>query len=259
MTLINSAASLWSTIVSTHSPLTIDLVGTLLVQLIFWWIPCTVFLSLDTLLPAFSARHKLQPPPKQPSAAEILHSIAICLRNQLLVLVLHATLLYASSSSSSSHSQQRIRIDPRLPSFSELTAHILLSVLLRELLFYTSHRVLHHPPLYRRFHKTHHRFTAPVAFASQYAHPVEHLGANVLPILLPPALLRAHILTMWAFLALQLVETATVHSGYDFFGGLARKHDRHHERFDVYFGGIGLLDWALGTDEREGLERGKTQ
>ncbi|KAH0492927.1 hypothetical protein TgHK011_007853 [Trichoderma gracile] len=249
---LTSAETLWAKIVSTHNPITIDLIGTLLIQLLFWWLPCTIFLSLDTLLPGFSARHKLQPPPKQPTTAEILHSIRICLRNQALVLILHATLLLYTFSSPLN--PPAIRIDPQFPTLKEFSIHISISILLRELLFYTSHRILHHPPLYRRFHKTHHRFTAPVAFASQYAHPVEHLGANVLPILLPPMILGAHILTMWAFLAVQLVETATVHSGYDFFGGAARKHDRHHERFDVYFGGIGLLDWALGTDEREGEE-----
>ena len=64
---------------------------------------------------------------------------------------------------------------------------------------------------------------------------------------------------MCLFLAFQLVETATVHSGYDFFSGAARKHDRHHERFDVFFGGIGLLDWIHGTDESDRLGKGKTE
>lgn len=258
MTLLTSPETLWTTLVSTHNPITIDLLGTLLIQLLFWWLPCTIFLSLDTLLPSFSARHKLQPPAKQPSTADILHSIRICLRNQLLVLVLHATLLLYTSSHHHHH-PPRIRIDPRLPSLAEFSTHFLASVLLREILFYASHRALHHPFLYRRFHKTHHRFTAPVAFASQYAHPVEHIVANVLPILLPPMLLGAHVLTLWAFLAVQLLETSTVHSGYDFFAGAARKHDRHHERFDVYFGGIGLLDWALGTDERTDSEGRKKE
>ncbi|KAL6875272.1 fatty acid hydroxylase superfamily domain-containing protein [Trichoderma novae-zelandiae] len=254
---LKSAEALWSNIVSAHNPITIDLVGTLLIQLAFWWLPCAIFLALDSLAPSFSANHKLQPPPKQPSAAEVVRSVLVCTRNQLIVLVLHATLLCTSSLAS--HPPQRIRIGPRFPPLGEFATHMLISILLRELLFYTSHRALHWPPLYRRFHKTHHRFTAPVAFASQYAHPVEHIGANVLPILLPPMLLGAHILTMWSFLAVQLVETSTVHSGYDFFGGAARKHDRHHERFDVYFGGIGLLDWAFGTDERGGSERRKEE
>ncbi len=50
------------------------------------------------------------------------------------------------------------------------------------------------------------------------------------------------------FLAVELLETTTVHSGYDFLSGVARKHDAHHEKFMIYFGTIGLLDWVHGTD-----------
>lgn len=38
-----------------------------------------------------------------------------------------------------------------------------------------------------------------------------------------------------------------MHSGYDFFAGLARKHDSHHEKFMVNFGTVGLLDWVHST------------
>ncbi|EHK44030.1 hypothetical protein TRIATDRAFT_300370 [Trichoderma atroviride IMI 206040] len=180
--------------------------------------------------------------------------MVICIRNQAIVFALHGALLYATFAKGLPPS---IRVDAKLPSLEEFVRDLFFSVLSREALFYSSHRILHLRPLYRRFHKQHHKFTAPVAFSSQYAHPVEHISANVLPILLPPLLLKSHILTMWVFVAFQLIETSTVHSGYDFFGGAAKKHDRHHERFDVYFGGIGLLDYVLGTDEREDRRRGK--
>jgi sterol desaturase/sphingolipid hydroxylase (fatty acid hydroxylase superfamily) len=72
--------------------------------------------------------------------------------------------------------------------------------------------------------------------------------ADTLPVVLPPVLLHAHGLTAWAFAAFELLETSTVHSGYDFFSGAARKHDRHHERFNVNFGTLGFLDWLHGTD-----------
>jgi sterol desaturase/sphingolipid hydroxylase (fatty acid hydroxylase superfamily) len=73
-----------------------------------------------------------------------------------------------------------------------------------------------------------------------------------LPVAIPPLVFRAHVLTMWAFVGWQVLESATVHSGYDFFAGAARMHDRHHERYSVYFGGLGLLDWLHGTTEGEG-------
>ena len=56
---------------------------------------------------------------------------------------------------------------------------------------------------------------------------------------------------MWAFLAWQLVETATVHSGYDFLGGMADHHDKHHERFTGNFGAAGWMDRIFGTGIEE--------
>ena len=104
----------------------------------------------------------------------------------------------------------------------------------RDVLFYFAHRLFHTKWLYARVHKQHHRFTAPFALAAQYAHPAEHLIANVLPVVLPPVALRVHVTAAWALLALALVETSVTHSGFDLMW--AAHHDRHHEAFTVNFG-----------------------
>ncbi len=93
-----------------------------------------------------------------------------------------------------------------------------------------------------------------MAVAAQYAHPVEHIFANVLPVSLPPQIVGAHIVTNWLFLGYVLFETVLVHSGYEFpslpFGQLAKMHDAHHELFRGNYGTVGVLDRLYGTYRR---------
>ncbi|GES57002.1 C-4 methylsterol oxidase [Aspergillus terreus] len=235
--------ALWSNIVASYSPLAIEFTGTLLVQILTFWLPSLCYLALDLLFPVFSQRHKLQPATKQPSAAEIRLCFRVVARNQLITSALHLTQIVLLRRGAPSY-----RISATLPGPIELLRDIAASLLLREALFYYSHRLLHRPAWYGRIHKRHHRFTAPIALAAQFAHPVEQIVANALPISLPPQLLGSHVVTFWAFLAYELFNTATVHSGYDFFAGQAKMHDLHHEKFNLNYGSIGLLDWVHGTD-----------
>ncbi|OQE38465.1 hypothetical protein PENCOP_c008G05115 [Penicillium coprophilum] len=240
------ATAFWAHIVATYSPQKIEFVGTLLVQFLTFWLPSICYMLLDVLAPSFSQRHKIQPAPKQPHRREIVDCVLVVLQNQILSSVLHLILLSAASHAGI---QSTYRIEPSLPAPVEILRDVFFSLLMREALFYYSHRILHIPALYIRIHKKHHRFTAPIALAAQFAHSIEHIFANTLPISLPPQLLGSHVLTFWVFLAYELVNTATVHSGYDFFCHKAKMHDLHHEKFNLNYGSLGLLDWVHGTDQ----------
>ncbi|KAJ8502633.1 hypothetical protein ONZ45_g11578 [Pleurotus djamor] len=235
----------WEHLLSSYSHIQLEFLGTLLVQIASFYIPCAIYLSLDAFFPRFSEAHKIQPAPKQPTRSEIFECLSVVLKNQVLSTTLHAGMLYLTYRG---FHPQSFRFDSELPGVGEVAWQLVTCIILREILFYYSHRLLHIPSLYPKIHKLHHRFTAPVALAAQYAHPIEHIVANILPVTLPPQLLHAHAATFWLFMAFVLLETSTVHSGYDFFGGAAKKHDLHHEKFMIFFGTVGLLDWWHGTD-----------
>lgn len=244
--LIPKATAFWSDIVASYSPQRIEFVGTLLVQVLSFWLPSIFYLCLDFIAPSFSQKHKIQPAPKQPTRQEILRCFAVVAQNQILSSALHLLLLYIAGRAGSGSSY---RVEASFPAGTEIVRDIAISLLIREALFYYSHRLLHVPYFYRRIHKKHHRFTAPIALAAQFAHPIEQIFANALPISLPPQLLRSHVLTFWIYLTWELFNTATVHSGYDFFRNKAKMHDLHHEKFNLNYGSIGLFDWVHGTNK----------
>lgn len=133
--------------------------------------------------------------------------------------------------------------------FESFIGDFLFALLAQEISFYYVHRALHHPRIYTYIHKMHHKYITPVAFAAEYAHPIEHILANVLPVTLPLHLKGAHGLTIMAFVTFELWEAAADHSGYDFLKlPPAELHDLHHEKFRVNYGTIGLMDWIHGTD-----------
>lgn len=144
-----------------------------------------------------------------------------------------------------------LRVDRQLPGVPELLTHLLACALLEEVAFYGTHIALHHPALYTRFHKKHHEFTAPCAIAASYAHPVESLLGNVLPIALGPVLVRAHLVTACVYYAAASIVTQVHHSGYRFPWNVDHQpdfHDAHHRYFSTAFGLLGICDIVFQTD-----------
>ncbi|XP_055935940.1 fatty acid hydroxylase domain-containing protein 2-like isoform X2 [Argiope bruennichi] len=120
-----------------------------------------------------------------------------------------------------------------------------------EVFFYYSHRFLHHPLLYKRFHKKHHEWIIPIGMSAIYCHPVEQVLANVLPTYMGSILAGTHVTSLWAWLTFATAYGVIVHSGYHLpLTPTPEFHHNHHLKFNENFGIVGTLDWFHGTDKQ---------
>jgi len=133
-----------------------------------------------------------------------------------------------------------------LPSSPMLAVQTGFCLLVTELIFYHVHRVFHENKwLYATIHKVHHTWPAPVALVSTYAHPIEHLGCNLLSIFAGPWLCGAHPAVILTYTLIFAIGAHAHHCGYwsDDMG----MHDMHHEAFNVNYGNAHILDYLYGT------------
>ncbi|AEO97842.1 putative sterol desaturase [Emiliania huxleyi virus 86] len=146
-----------------------------------------------------------------------------------------------------------LRFD-KLPTFTERFWSLLSVILTNEVLFYYSHRALHHPKLYAKFHKKHHEFTSPVGAVAIYCTQIEFLVSDLLPLgvgLLFPYAAHAHFALTWIIAA--NIATQVHHSGMHMPYALGideqpTYHDLHHKHFNYNYGAIGILDKIHGTE-----------
>lgn len=148
-----------------------------------------------------------------------------------------------------------------LPSWQEVVGQISCYFVLEDFVFYWGHRLLHTRFLYKHVHSVHHEYATPFGLTSEYAHPLEILFLGFATIL-GPALTGPHLLTLWLWMSVRVLETVEAHSGYDFpwsparflplYGG-ADFHDHHHRQLYTKSGNYAstfvYMDWIYGTDK----------
>lgn len=249
---LDAAAIAWRDVCLRYPPGLIEVVGSAIAQVLGFLLPATVYLMIDLLFPKFSRKHKIQSHEKQPTGRQIVDCVLFALFNHAFLIGGHFIVLGVFR-----FRYSMFVIDPELPSPRIVLLDFVYAVLFREVLFYSVHRLLHHPRFYAWLHKKHHQFTAPISFAAVYSHPIDHLLQNAFPIAFPMIVRRAHFLSLMFFAHIVLWDAAAAHSGYDFFRlPAAECHDRHHEHWGLNYGVIGLMDWLMGTDKL-GWEREK--
>lgn len=120
-------------------------------------------------------------------------------------------------------------------------------LLIHDTYFYWAHRIMHHPLVFSRVHRTHHLSTNPSPWAAMAFHPVEAIiEAGIIPVL--ALVMPVHPLSLGIFLLIMMIYNVYGHIGYELFPrGFATSkigrwvntsvsHNQHHESFKGNYG-----------------------
>jgi sterol desaturase/sphingolipid hydroxylase (fatty acid hydroxylase superfamily) len=134
---------------------------------------------------------------------------------------------------------------------------------LEDLIFFTSHWLLHRPFLYKHVHKIHHEYNTTVAIAGMHFHVAEFVLANIAPTkiyLTAVALLFGplHVNTVVIWSILRTLDAYNGHCGYSFswcpiqilpFCAHEDFHDFHHSHNCGNFSSqLRIWDIVFGTN-----------
>ncbi|UTA47096.1 sterol desaturase family protein [Simiduia sp. 21SJ11W-1] len=117
-----------------------------------------------------------------------------------------------------------------------------LVLIVHDAYFYWVHRFMHHPKLFKRFHRLHHLSRTPTSWASYSFAPGE---AVVMALFMPlvVVLMPLHVGVIFIFLAVMIVRNAMGHCGVEFHPHwwvdtpldaltTPTHHDLHHQKFN---------------------------
>ncbi|KAM6970549.1 fatty acid hydroxylase domain-containing protein 2 [Aplochiton taeniatus] len=221
--------------------------GTMLAPMVTFWSSNALLLLVDTTgKPGFITRYRIQTDKNNPvDPVKLRHAIKAVFFNQIfvsgpMVVGVYYFMTWRGNPFAS-----------ELPTFHQGLMELAFAAIVEEIMFYYSHRLFHHPALYKHFHKQHHEWTAPIGVVSIYAHPLEHFLSNMAPALMGPMLLGSHLATTSLWYCLALLSTTISHSGYHLpLLPSPEFHDYHHLKFNQNFGVLGVLDRLHGTDSK---------
>ncbi|KAJ5724363.1 hypothetical protein N7493_006091 [Penicillium malachiteum] len=260
----------WSTLVLSHSPIRVELAGTITVRLLFFILPSLIFFLFDILTPSAAVIVKAQGEAGLPSGkkrgmirARELKVAGWSLFNVLLGLVLQSGIEYLLVKILGIRSA--VKVSMRLPMPWEIGQGLIFGLLIREGVTYVIHRyILHNKKLIiartlTQWHESwYHRLRTPFPLTAHYDHPITWIIGRFIPSFLPAMLLRMHMITYVIFLSTMSVEETFAYSGYTvmptsfFLGGIARRIDEHLLKKEKETLGLGDdLEAEFNSDEFE--------
>ena len=136
---------------------------------------------------------------------------------------------------------------------------VALTLVIHDTYFYGTHRLMHHPGVYKYFHKVHHLSTNPSPWAAMAFHPLEAVVEfGVIAII--PFLYPIHPLAIALFLLIMMAYNVYGHLGFELYPkGFSQRsvgkwintsvnHNQHHQYFKGNYG-LYFLWWDrwMGT------------
>ncbi len=153
-----------------------------------------------------------------------------------------------------------VYLDPAERGWGYFAFSVALLIVLHDAWFYWTHRAIHHPTLFRRVHRTHHKSHHPTPWTA-YSFDVSEAFINALYLPVALLLIPASPLAIFIFLSHMMFRNAIGHCGYEIFpswrsgrpvfGWLTTvtHHDLHHAQagwnFGLYFT---WWDRVMGTE-----------
>ena len=122
---------------------------------------------------------------------------------------------------------------------------VLLMIVMHDAYFYWTHRLIHHPALFRFIHRTHHKFNTPTPWAAFAFHPLEAvLSMGIVPLII--FTIPFHQAALICFISFMVVYNVMIHLGFEIKGfwfsrmqNTSMEHDYHHQKghgnYGLYF------------------------
>lgn len=137
---------------------------------------------------------------------------------------------------------------------------IFIMLLLHDTYFYWTHRLMHHPKIFRHVHLVHHLSVNPTPWASFSFHPLEAVIESGI-LLLIVFVMPAHPMAIFIFLLIMTFINVLGHLGYELYpkgflkhplgklNNTSVHHNMHHQFFNCNYGlYFNLWDRIMGTN-----------
>lgn len=199
-----------------------------------------------------------RPVTRQQVTREMLHSVrSICIFGAVTGLVVYAIL--------SGWTRMYFR-DPSY-GWGWFVGSLAVMIVLHDTYFYWTHRLMHHPWIFRKVHRTHHLSLSPSPWAAYAFSPVEaFVQAGIGPLIV--FTVPAHPGAFGIFMLWQITFNVLGHCGYEVLPGWIMRtpvgrvlnsvthHAQHHEKFRANYGlYFNVWDRLMGTNHAEYEER----